>query len=343
CAWWVFKAYEDRYGTSGAWTTMSVINCSMLASNLCPAINTLAQKGIHEISTYRATLQSAANSAKDWQGYNWQKDLVHFCQNIVATIPPGEIEDAAQAVLDAGQSNPNGMQYGDPAWQHDRAILIHNQNANENGITIYVADPPYNNLYNTMTFVDTNWDEFYKVLWGSDANSPNNEPSVVIDQPVNGGIVVINITAIVSGTASDSDGTVQRVDVAVGTQHWEAATGTDTWTYDWNTTGWEPGWHTVMARSYDGQDFSDVVVHDVEIIVDPPPVATLFNPAPAVPDTIVSGVVLIDWTATDLMQDDATLDVTLEYSTDSGSTWHTIFSGVDNNAPPYPWDTAALP
>ncbi len=66
CGWWVFKSYEEFYGTSGALTTMSVVNSTLFYSQLVPAINNLAQKGLHEISAVRAGVNSAAGSAISW-------------------------------------------------------------------------------------------------------------------------------------------------------------------------------------------------------------------------------------------------------------------------------------
>ncbi|MCK4757204.1 MAG: choice-of-anchor J domain-containing protein, partial [Thermoplasmata archaeon] len=268
-AFHVFQAYVDFYGTSGGLTTMSIINSTMFYLDLIPAVNRLAQKGIHDITANRAALQTAANNAEDWQGYTWQKDLIHFCENIVAGLPANEISAAAQNVINIGQACPPGTQFGDPAWDGDRAIIIHNQNFNENGITIYAASPPYDNLYDTMTFTDTNWEEFYQVLWGSDADQPNTEPTVIIGSPSDGSFVTIDTTVVVSGTANDPDGTVQGVEVAIDTEHWLPAAGTNAWIFNWDNTGWEPGWHYISARSYDGQDYSDLDTITVEIIIDP--------------------------------------------------------------------------
>jgi hypothetical protein len=267
-AWLIFDAYVDMYGTSGGMTTMSIINSTMFFLELIPAINNLAQKGIHDITTHRTALRTAANNAKDWQGYTWQKDLIGFCMNIVSGLPANAIRTAAQEVITAGTSNPVGTQYGAPAWEHDRAILIHNQNSGEYGITIYAASPPYNNLYDTMTFTENKWDEFYKVLWGSDASDPNVEPSVVITNPTDGGFVTIDTTVPVTGTASD-DGSVTRVEVAIDTEHWVAASGTTAWSYSWDTTGRAPGWHYISARSFDGQDYSAPYQIAIQIIIDP--------------------------------------------------------------------------
>ncbi|MBA3045765.1 MAG: hypothetical protein FP824_06085, partial [Euryarchaeota archaeon] len=265
-AWLIFDAYGDFYGTSGSLTTMSIINSTMFFLELIPAINTLAQKGIHDITANRALLQTASNNAADWQGYSHQKDLLDFCYNIVATLPANEIRQAAQEVITAGTACPPGTQFGAPAWDGERAIIIHNQNSGEYGITIYANDPPYDNLYDTMTFTESNWDEFYKVLWGSDASNPNTEPGVVITSPSDGGTVTIDSIVTITGTASDTDGSVQGVEVAIDTEHWEPAAGTTAWSFGWDTTGRALGFHWIQARSYDGQDYSDPYLIQVNMV-----------------------------------------------------------------------------
>jgi|GEM_PF-4482288 len=342
-AYWVFQAYVDAWGTSGSVTTMSVINATMLATSLAPALNNLAQKAIHEITTYRSDLQAAANAARSWQGYNHQRDLYHFCEIAIASITSGPVHNALQDVLDAAEANPVGTAYGDPFdWQSDRAILIHNQNTNEHGMKIYIASPPYDNEFDTMTFSDTNWDEFYKVLWGTEASDPNLEPTVDIVDPADGGIVVTDSMVTISGTAAD-DAPVVRVDVAVHTQHWAPALGTNSWTYFWDTTGWAPGWYKIMARSYDGQDFSTPDVHDVLMVDNLPPTITLLDNNGQGEDGTWTGTETITWAASDPSEDPATLDIKLEYSPDAGGSWFTIIDGTDNNDGSEPWDTATAP
>ena len=79
---------------------MSVINSTLFWSELVPALNDFAQKAMHEITAYRTDIQAAANAAMDWEGYTWQKDLIHFMENVDADPDiTGEIELAAQNVI----------------------------------------------------------------------------------------------------------------------------------------------------------------------------------------------------------------------------------------------------
>jgi hypothetical protein len=341
-AFWVFQAYVDAYGTSDPLTTMSVINAEMLATSLAPAINNLAQKGIHEITAHRANLRAAANGAQSWQGYFHQRDLYHFCELAIASILTGEVHDALQDVLDAAAPNPVGTTITDPFWESNKAILIHNQNTNEHGMKIYVADDPYNSVYDTMTITDTNWDEFYKVLWGSDADNPNIEPTVGIMNPMDGSTITKDSMVTITGNAADADGGVTRVDVGLHTQHWTPAFGTSSWSYLWDTTGWDTGWYKIMARSYDGQDFSDVDIHNVLMVDNLPPTVTLQDNNGQAEDGTWTTTEQITWIASDPDGDDATLDIKAEYSPNAGGSWFTIEDGVGNNDGLCLWDTSTV-
>jgi len=75
---------------------------------------------------------------------------------------------------------------------------------------------------------------------------------------------------------------------------------------------------------------------------DDAPVINILSPAGSGTDQIISGNYDINWEANDTEDDDSTLDISIEYSPDGGSTWVEIMSGTDNNAPPYLWDTGIL-
>ena len=91
----------------------------------------------------------------------------------------------------------------------------------------------------------------------------NNPPSVTITAPNNG--KTISSTVTISGTASDSDGTVQKVEVKIDSGSWHTASGTTSWSYLWDTTKVGNGGHTIYARSYDGEDYSGVYFVDITV------------------------------------------------------------------------------
>jgi len=88
----------------------------------------------------------------------------------------------------------------------------------------------------------------------ADYPSTNTPPTCSITSPSNG--ATVNGTVTIQGTASDSDGTVQSVQVKIDSGSWQTATGTTSWSYSWDTTGVGDGSHTIYARSYDGTNYS---------------------------------------------------------------------------------------
>lgn len=83
----------------------------------------------------------------------------------------------------------------------------------------------------------------------------NKFPEITIIYPNDGeqvwGIIVIN------GTASDVDGTIQKVEIKIDTEPWVTLKGTTSWNYTWDTTYVTRGKHTILARCGDElYDFS---------------------------------------------------------------------------------------
>lgn len=71
-----------------------------------------------------------------------------------------------------------------------------------------------------------------------------------------------------TGSASDPDGVVVRVEFQVDGEAWTSANGTSMWRADWDTRSLPNGPHAVRARSYDGSNYSPEVV--VNVTVDNP-------------------------------------------------------------------------
>jgi len=84
----------------------------------------------------------------------------------------------------------------------------------------------------------------------------NEKPTVAITSPSDG--ATLSGTANIQGTASDTDGTVQLVQIKIDSGAWIEATGTTSWSYSWDTTAVANGSHTIYARSYDGTDYSSI-------------------------------------------------------------------------------------
>ncbi|UCC93044.1 MAG: PKD domain-containing protein, partial [Thermoplasmata archaeon] len=93
---------------------------------------------------------------------------------------------------------------------------------------------------------------------------PNVAPSVTITDPEEA--EEINSTYSVRGTASDSDGSVVRVDVRFNGGSWETALGRTTWRYDWDTTQVADGDWLIEARAFDGDLWSPIDKVNVTVL-----------------------------------------------------------------------------
>ncbi len=101
--------------------------------------------------------------------------------------------------------------------------------------------------------------------------TPFNEiPICTITYPTNGSVV--SGTFFLDGTASDSDGTVEKVEMKIDDGSWFEIYGTELWTQLWASTDVSDGNHTIYFRSYDGEDYSIVVNTTVRVDnYEPPP------------------------------------------------------------------------
>lgn len=91
----------------------------------------------------------------------------------------------------------------------------------------------------------------------------NLKPTVEITTPEDNervsGILVI------SGTAEDPDGSIQKVEIKIDDGRWETIQGTDIWSYELETILYADGEHTVTVRAFDGEDHSEEVA--ISIII----------------------------------------------------------------------------
>lgn len=138
-------------------------------------------------------------------------------------------------------------------------------------------------------------------------NEPeNHKPWVTIEEPENGA-TVSGVIAI-RGHAGDPDegDRVELVQIAIdNTEHWLDCTDTSgnetwwTWVCEWDTTTVENGRHYIVARSWDGELYSDL--WDIHIIVENPvenrrPVVEIVHPLSG---QTLSGIVLVHGEASD--------------------------------------------
>ncbi|UCD14167.1 MAG: caspase family protein [Thermoplasmatales archaeon] len=100
---------------------------------------------------------------------------------------------------------------------------------------------------------------------GQNNEGSNIKPNVTIDYPTN--LMIVNSFVMISGTSTDPDGddSLIKVEVKIDESEWYSADGTIKWSYDWNTYEYQDGVYTISARSWDGEDYSDVQTVTLEV------------------------------------------------------------------------------
>ncbi len=109
----------------------------------------------------------------------------------------------------------------------------------------------------------------------------NQIPTVTIDSPDDG--QEVNGSIVITGTAHDSDGTIQDVWLSFDGGNWHRAVGTANWTAVWDTTLVVEGIHVISVRTNDSIDYSEVVSIQVLVNnsgVNPRPVCDIISILP---------------------------------------------------------------
>ena len=79
-------------------------------------------------------------------------------------------------------------------------------------------------------------------------------PTVTIESPKDG--AELKDTVTIKGSASDADGTVEKVDISVDGE-WFTATGITSWEFELDTTKLDNGQYVLKVLAYDGEDYSN--------------------------------------------------------------------------------------
>jgi len=162
---------------------------------------------------------------------------------------------------------------------------------------------------------------------------PNNPPAVTIIPPEE---EKLSGTITITGTASDSDGSVQKVEIKIDGEgeEWISVKGITTWTYSWDTTEVEDGEHVIYARAEDNEKEQSSIEY-IYVIVDnkgnTPPEINITSPT----ENTVSGIVVISGTASDIDGNDTIISIQVKIEGDWEDAEGTL-------AWSYIWNTSTL-
>lgn len=265
------QAYNLAYHVNddGGIVTYAVINTTLWDYRWMPAYNALAQAMKHKAGSENKAIKDAFSNSADADGTYWTTahDYWDMVNNHI--IGDGEISDST--ILYWAHRLVENMTRNSGSYSPGK-LIPYSQDTDTSGKKLMMADSTDsseigNHKDEAWIFVENEWDEMVsQVNAGSDVN--NNPPTVEITSPGdNANVARTAGTLRIEGTAADSDGSVQKVQVKIDRGYWQDATGTDSWYYDWDISNVPYGWHHIMVRAFDGEDFSwDWKSIDVEII-----------------------------------------------------------------------------
>lgn len=137
--------------------------------------------------------------------------------------------------------------------------------------------------------------------WLGKFHVSNNKPTIEILEPEDDSVVEGVIT--VKGTAFDEDGNedLVRIEIKIGDEDWNEATGKSDWSFDLDTTKYNDGIYQVSAKSYDGQEYSDIQSINLEFDNEVEPGNSRPNVVILEPEdgTVVSETIIIRGNAND--------------------------------------------
>lgn len=92
---------------------------------------------------------------------------------------------------------------------------------------------------------------------------PANSPLTAAGRPTNGSEIKGTIT--IKGTATDEDGSIEKVEISINGGEWVAVTGIDSWNYEWDSTDVKNGEYEIKVKAFDGEDYSEEIVWNVKV------------------------------------------------------------------------------
>ena len=234
---------------TGVSSFISTVDMNNWDYTFWPTFNNLAQELTH--GTHLTEINSAHSSA-------WVAQKCHDVWEWMDNINTGISDPTIQALSLQARDEVWTSNY--PTGLDDVVQVEYGSSASHHGI----GDEAVTNAA-WMIDVETMRDEMLSVQGVSNAipTCTVTTPTEASDIPMDG---IFNI----QGTASDSDGSVSRVEVKINREWWQVATGTNSWSFSWDVSATKDyyglGPCKLWARSYDGTDYSNWECINVNII-----------------------------------------------------------------------------
>jgi uncharacterized membrane protein len=244
-------AFFDEYGYFNA-RAHSSVDAEELDARLSPAITRLAQLMRGKALTLHDEFKWARDFARTYSIIDYI-DLGNFTERLLEVLPENETEirEAAQDVRDNVTTTVVAEDHG-------------NDMEGSTGLSFYFPERAVAWYYaKTAISHEQRWDEFLDAYFDGQ-DRPNIPPSIGVDGPHPGSVVGLSFR--VSGSASDVDGNITKVEYKFGRGPWRSFEAGDEWIGNVSTQGINPGLHRFSVRAQDDMgDYSPEVQFQLNV------------------------------------------------------------------------------
>jgi len=223
--------------------TMVAINTTRWDFWFMQAYNELAQAIRQSAGTDNSGIKKAFEYAVSADSKYWPngKDVGDFAKELLNYVNNTKIRYWAQRLLD-------NVSYS----------VINSYDTDSDGRKIIMAETNTTSQVSSSYYIfkETEWSKMLEQVFSSGTNDNNQEPVCNITAPANGSVFLNTGLLNITGTASDPDGTVSRVEIKIDRGDWLVANGTSSWYYNLNLSNLSLGEHYIFVRAYDGDLYS---------------------------------------------------------------------------------------
>ncbi|MFO7619083.1 MAG: clostripain-related cysteine peptidase [Thermoplasmata archaeon] len=235
---------------AGESATISTVDMNNWDYTFWPTFNELSQECTH--GSYISQINTAWNNAYNPSSPN------HDVWEWMANMNSGISDPTIQALSSQARDEVWTANY--PSGLDDVVMVEYDSSARHHGI----GDETATNAA-WMIDIETMRDEML-----SDSGVSNIIPTCTVTDPTEAGDIQMDGIYTIQGTASDSDGSISRVEVKINREWWQVATETNSWSFSWDV-GSDVAYYglgpcKIWARSFDGTDYSNYQCINVNII-----------------------------------------------------------------------------
>jgi len=165
--------------------------------------------------------------------------------------PPGWVETVKVKIDDGPWDNATSFNQSNGEWSYEwNTTTVENGNGEYTIRARAIDNEGYSSPDSKVTVIVNN-------------SGVNWRPNVEILSPKD---KIVSGIVTISGTASDKDGSVEKVEISIDGDEWQEIEGTAEWSHEWDTSNILFGIVTISARSYDGEHYSSIVSIDVIVM-----------------------------------------------------------------------------